>query len=134
MIVDTSALIAILKGEPDAEPLTRLIFEAEKVKISAATLVEARTVVRVHTGPVGARQLESLIRELGIEIIPFTAAQADLATRAIEDFGRRSGSPAKLNPGDCCSYALAAETGESLAFVGEDFVHTDVRDASTGRG
>ena len=80
-------------------------------------------------GAVGRRLLDSLVKEARIVTVPLTAAQADLASQAFTDFGRGSGSLAKLNYGDCFSYALAAETGENLLFVGDDFTRTDLRSA-----
>lgn len=80
-------------------------------------------------GAIGRRLLDSLVKEADIAVVPLTAAQTDLASQAFTDFGPGSGSPAKLNYGDCFSYALSAETGEDLLFVGDGFAHTDLRSA-----
>ncbi|WP_163542465.1 type II toxin-antitoxin system VapC family toxin [Occultella kanbiaonis] len=130
MIVDTSALIAILVGEPAARTFARALAESE-VKISAATLVEARAVVTSKLGPTHLRQLDALLRETQVLVVPFDEQQAAVAGDAYRDFGRGSGHPARLNLGDCFSYALAATTGEPLLFKGRDFNHTDLRSAVT---
>ncbi|WP_120006878.1 type II toxin-antitoxin system VapC family toxin [Nesterenkonia muleiensis] len=129
MVVDTSALVAVLRNEAAAAAVLKALRHAPSLTMSAAALVEARAVMSSKAGPVGRRLLDSLIREVQIATVPLSAAQADLASQAFTDFGRGSGSPAKLNYGDCFSYALAAETGEELLFVGDDFTHTDLRSA-----
>lgn len=129
MIIDTSALIAILRNEPATPRIKDALRQAESRQISAATLVEARVVMTSKTGASGRRHLDSLVKEARIETVDVTPVQADLASQAFTDFGRGSGSPAKLNYGDCFSYALAADTGEALLYVGEDFTHTDLRSA-----
>lgn len=129
MIVDTSALVAVLHNEAAATAVLRALRHAPSLKISAATLAEARVTMSSNAGPVGRRLLDSLVREAQIATVPLSPAQADLASQAFTDFGRGSGSPAKLNYGDCFSYALAAETGEELLFVGDDFTQTDLHSA-----
>lgn len=129
MIIDTSALIAILRNEPATPRIKDALRQAESRQISAATLVEARVVMTSKTGASGRRHLDSLVKEARIETVDVTPVQADLASQAFTDFGRGSGSPAKLNYGDCFSYALAADTGEALLYVGDDFTHTDLRSA-----
>lgn len=129
MIVDTSALVAILRNEPETPKIKNALRRASSRSISAATLVEARVVMTSKAGAVGRRHLDSLIKESRIEVIDVTPAQADLASQAFTDFGRGSGSQAKLNYGDTFAYALAAHTGEELLFIGDDFTHTDLRSA-----
>jgi ribonuclease VapC len=122
MIVDSSALISLFRKESDAEtPLDRIL-NAERVRVSAATLVEA-TMVAADEG--GADDFAQLIRDLGIEIMPF---DANPAAHAIEGFMRfgKGRHPARLNLGDLFSYALARATNESLLFKGGDFARTDV--------
>lgn len=126
MIVDTSALIAILLGEPGARPFLRRLV-AEPVAISAATLVETRIVMSTRRGALGGRRLQALLRDVEAEVVAVDAEQADAASDAYRDFGRGSGHPARLSYGDCFSYALAAVRNEPLLFKGDDFAHTDVK-------
>lgn len=126
MIVDTSALIAALLNEVGADRILRAL-AGGSTRISAATLVEARVVARAKSGPEGERRLEQLLRVAQVEVVPFDGKQADVACDAYRDFGKGSGHPAKLNLGDSFSYALASVAGESLLYVGDDFVHTDIR-------
>ncbi len=130
MIVDTSALIAILRDEPEAERFTRLVADADRILLSAAGYVEAGAVVDRADDPTVARRLDRLIEIAGIELEPVTAHQAEIARAAYRDFGRGSGHPARLKLGDCFAYALASETGEPLLFKGDDFGETDVASAT----
>ena len=125
MIVDSSVLVAILRDEPDAGTYTRAIETADRTSLSAATYLEASVVVTQALHP----RLDELVREMDAELVPFDAEQAQLARRAYADYGKRSGSPARLNLGDCFSYALAKATGRPLLFKGDDFRHTDVTPA-----
>ena len=129
MIVDTSALIAILRDEPDAMKYARAIALAAIRRISAANYVETAAVIDASRDPVASRRFDDLLREAELVIEPVTAAQARIAREAYRDFGRGSGHPAKLNFGDCFAYALARETGEPLLFKGKDFARTDIRPA-----
>ena len=126
MIVDTSALIAILRDEPEAPACARAIEAASRRRISAANFVEAAIVIDGSRDPVASRRFDDLLREAQAEIEPVTEAQARIAREAYRDFGRGSGHPARLNFGDCFAYALARTTGEPLLFKGDDFTHTDV--------
>ncbi len=126
MIVDTSAIVAIALHEPQRTELLDVLLDAAHPKMSAATLVEVGAVLTRRLAPEDFRRVERLIAQLGIETVPFDAAQAASATRAYRDFGRGSGHPAGLNLGDCYSYALADVTGEPLLFVGDDFTHTGI--------
>lgn len=127
MIVDTSAVVAILKAESGYEALATAILADPDPQMSAATLVELYAVADVRGQPAQGRRVDSLLAILHIRIVPFDADQAGIAREAYRDFGKGSGHPAKLNLGDCFSYALAASTGESLIFTGTDFSHTDLR-------
>lgn len=128
MIVDTSALCAILTGEPErADLLDRVL--AAPARMSAASYLETGIVVDRVGDPVLSRRLDELIAELGIEVVEVTPAQARVARAAYRDFGRGTGHPAALNFGDCFSYALAADSGEPLLYKGEDFSHTDLQRA-----
>ncbi|HUZ43238.1 MAG TPA: type II toxin-antitoxin system VapC family toxin [Acidimicrobiales bacterium] len=126
MIVDTSALIAILKEEPDAGRYVVALAEAPKVRLSAGSYLETAIVVDSNGDPVLSGRLDQLLAAAEAKIEPVTPAQAELARRAYRDFGRRSGHRAKLNFGDCFAYALAKDTGEALLFKGQDFVYTDL--------
>lgn len=126
MIVDTSAVVAIVLGEAQGEQLAEVLLDATAPKMSAATLVEVNAVLTRRLRPEDQRRIERLLVVWEIEIVPFDAEQAEIASRAYRDFGRGSGHPAALNLGDCYSYALADVTGEPLLYVGDDFAHTDV--------
>lgn len=129
MIIDTSALVAILRSEPERTSFEEVIVQDPFPRISAATYLEAGIVVDGRGSPVLGRILDSLIASAEIRIEPVTAAQAMIARQAYRDFGRGSGHPAQLNFGDCFSYALAKDLDEELLFKGDDFAHTDVRPA-----
>ena len=125
MIVDSSAVVAIANGEPEAEEFALLIERSTETGMAAPTLVESALVL----GELGQEFLDTFIRRAGIEVVTFDAAQAGLARHAHRHFGRGSGSPAGLNLGDCFSYALARHTGRPLLFKGDDFIHTDITSA-----
>ena len=125
MIIDTSALMAILEQEPEAERMARAIGSASGSRLSSATLVEAGIVVQARRGEEGARDLDLLIAKLAISVAPFTASQANLARKAYRDYGRGR-HPAALNFGDCFAYAIAKETSEPLLAKGNDFRQTDL--------
>ncbi|HEV2440428.1 MAG TPA: type II toxin-antitoxin system VapC family toxin [bacterium] len=129
MIIDTSALLAILRDEPEAIACAEAIQRASRRRLSAVSFVETAAVVDGSRDPVASRGFDDLLREAQINIDPVTEAQARIARDAYRDFGRGSGHPAKLNVGDCFSYALAKVAGEPLLFKGGDFVHTDVKQA-----
>ena len=125
MILDTSALIAILYREPEAENFVQRIHEAETCRMSVATWLELAIVVERQLGPEGTRQAEIFLRRAGIVIEPLTVEQGELARQGFLDFGKgryRAG----LNYGDCFAYALAKATGEPLLFKGNDFSQTDI--------
>lgn len=130
MIVDTSALIAIIRNEPEAEQFARLISKSDRVRLSSVSYVEAGAVLDRGGSPVVARQLDRLIDASGIELESVTPQHARIARAAYRDFGKGSGHPARLNFGDCFSYALASETGEPLLFKGDDFTQTDIAPAT----
>lgn len=127
--MDTSALIAILSNEPEAFPFSEAIIAADAALISAATVHEANCVVaRGGYGRI-AGNVDELIADLGIHQIDFAGEQVAAARRAYLAFGRGSGHPARLNMGDCFSYALAKTRDLPLLFKGDDFIHTDIRPA-----
>jgi ribonuclease VapC len=129
MIVDTSALIAILRDEPEAGACARAIENSAVRRVSAANFVEAALIIDASRDPIASRRFDDLIREAEIRIEPVTEAQARVAREAYRDFGKGSGHAAKLNFGDCFAYALAKITGEPLLFKGDDFIQTDIMPA-----
>ena len=126
MIVDSSALIAVVRREPDAAVYARALVLAAERRISAATYVEAGVVADKDKDPVASHLYDRLIARHRIVIEPFTAEQAHVARQAYREFGRGSGHPARLNFGDCITYALAKVLDEPLLFKGDDFGHTDI--------
>jgi ribonuclease VapC len=126
MIIDSSALIAILRDEPGANVCAIAIEKNVNRRLSAANFVETALVIDGSRDPIASRRFDDLIREAQIVIEPVTEAQARIAREAYRDFGKGSGHPAKLNFGDCFAYALARTTGEPLLFKGDDFNHTDI--------
>ena len=130
MIVDSSALVAILKREPERQRFTQLLKDAAEVRISAATYFEVSIVIDSARDPITSRMLDDLIESSKILIEPFTVDQVQIARQAYRDFGRGSGHRANLNFSDCFAYALARAKREPLLYKGDDFVHTDVRSAT----
>jgi ribonuclease VapC len=126
VIVDSSALIAILRREPDAPTYAAALTTAVEPRMSAASYVEAGIVADGGKDPVAMRVYDNLIAYNHIVIEPFTAEQARIAREAHRDFGRGSGHRARMNYGDCMTYALAKVTGLPLLYKGDDFGHTDV--------
>lgn len=126
MIVDSSAIVAIILAEIDAPGLALALASTEAPKMSAANWLEASIVVDSARDPIASRRFDQLLQEAGVSIVPVTAEHAAIARQAYRDFGRGSGGPAKLNFGDCFAYALAVSLREPLLFKGNDFVHTDV--------
>lgn len=127
MIVDTSAIIAIATGEPEAEDFVRRISAASPRRLSSASYLESGIVLDGRRNPILTRDLDALLERCDITVEPVTVEQARIARQAYRDFGRGSGHPARLNFGDCFAYALAKDMDEELLFKGDDFIHTDVR-------
>ena len=126
MILDTSALVAVLYGEPEARDFVERIRAADVCRISVANHVELSMVVESQLGPNGTRQADAFLRRAGFVVEPVTIEQGDLARQAFLDFGKGR-HKAGLNFGDCFAYALARATGEALLFKGDDFALTDIR-------
>lgn len=124
MIIDASAIIAILNEEPEAATFSRHI-EERGGRVSAATFLEASIVA----GPSRHRDLDEMLAEAGISVTPVDERQARAARAAYARYGKGSGSPSRLNFGDCFAYALAKVSGEELLFKGDDFTYTDVEPA-----
>ena len=129
MIVDTSALVAILKHEPERLAFAKALDEAENLHISAATYLEFSIVIDSRGDPALSLEIEETIERFNIQIEPVTAEQAKIARQAYRDYGKGSGHAANLNFGDCFSYALARDKREPILYKGGDFVHTDLRSA-----
>ena len=126
MIIDTSVIVAVIRREPEADVFGDWIIRAPVRRMSAASYVEVSAVIDGQRNPMISAALDLLIREMRIDIAPFTATQAEIAREAYRRFGRGSGHPARLNMGDCFSYALARDLGEPLLFKGGDFALTDI--------
>src|SRR5437660_4946034 len=129
MIIDTSAIIAILRDEPEAPSFANAIAGAVTRRISAVNYVEAGAVIDASRDPVASRCFDDLFRAAELVIEPVTESQARIAREAYRDFGKGSGHPAALNFGDCITYALAKSAGEPLLFKGDDFTRTDLASA-----
>ena len=123
MIVDSSAIVAMLREEPEVDAMITALVGADNSAISAANYLEAAIVIDRDRNPLESAKLDGLLVRFGIAIAPVTEAQARLARQAYRDFGKGSGHPAMLNYGDCFAYALAAERGEPLLYKGNDFAH-----------
>ena len=129
MIIDTSAVIAILKNEPESDAFSEAIEAAKVVRISAASYLESNIVIGRCKNPILTARLEEILENPGLQVEPVTAAQAKIAWKTYRDYGKGSGHPANLNVGDCFSYALAREKREPILYKGDDFGHTDLRNA-----
>ena len=129
MIVDSSAIIAILKREQTWTALSEKLDAAKSACISAANYLETSIVVDGWKNPILSREFDELIERFGIALEPVTEVQAKIARQAYRDYGKGSGHAANLNFGDCFSYALAREKREPLLYKGDDFGHTDLRSA-----
>ena len=133
IVVDSSAAIAILFEEPSQDALMDRLTEVARNQrfISAASYLETGSVIagRIDEPPRTQDLLDGLLEMLGVEVAPLTERQAKIGIQARIRFGRGSGSPAKLNLGDCYAYALAKDLDAPLLFIGDDFTHTDIRSA-----
>ena len=131
MVIDTSALIAVLLDEPERRRFIDRIEAADVRRVSAATFVETSIVLEARYGAAGVRDLDLLFSRAEAQVVPVDFEQAQLARHAFARFGRGR-HPAGLNFGDCFSYALARAMAEPLLFKGRDFGLTDVERAETG--
>lgn len=128
MVVDTSALVAVLFGEPERDPFIALLADADDPLISAATLVETSIVMQARTGDEGVADLDELLAAAAVRCVAVDGAQAHAARDAFARFGKGR-APAGLNFGDCFAYALARVADRPLLFKGSDFSQTDVTPA-----
>jgi ribonuclease VapC len=126
LVIDSSAIIAILQDESDARSLASCLEQAASCIMSTATFMECGTVMAHKFGKAGLRDLRTLIELLETELVPVSREHAEIGMAAYERYGRGSGHPARLNYGDCFSYALAKARNLPLLFKGDDFIHTDV--------
>ncbi len=125
MIIDTSALVAILDQEPEAQRIARTLASTPERMLSAGSLLEIGIVMQARRGDDGTRDLDLLVAKLRVEIVAFTARQAEIARKAFRRYGRGR-HDAKLNFGDCFAYALAKDQSAPLLFKGDNFSQTDV--------
>jgi ribonuclease VapC len=125
MIIDSSALVAILQAESESKALVRAILKDNNRFMSSGNVLETGMLIHARYGDDGTRDLDLLISKLGIDITKFTQQQASIARKAFADYGKGR-HPAGLNFGDCIAYATAKDTGENLLFKGKDFLQTDI--------
>jgi ribonuclease VapC len=125
MVIDSSALVALLLAEPETEAFVSAIAAASDRLLSTASYLETAIVMTARLGPQGQEKLDSLLAGLSIVLVPFTSEQARLAVTAFRRYGRGR-HPAGLNYGDCFTYALTKLTGDRVLFKGNDFSHTDL--------
>jgi ribonuclease VapC len=126
VVIDTSALLAILLSEPEAAKRTEAIIEADRRVMGAPTLVEASAVMLARKGQQGTIALDALVARLGIEVVPMSAHAGELARDGYSRYGKGVGTPGVLNFGDVLSYGVARAEGEPLLYKGGDFARTDV--------
>ena len=129
MVIDTSAVIAILLGEPEANAIANAIALDNNRLISTFSFLEASIVIEAKKGESGGRELDLLLHHIQAEIVSMNSEQTDIARKAWREYGKGR-HPAGLNIGDCCSYALAKISGEPLLFKGDDFSKTDISTVS----
>jgi ribonuclease VapC len=126
IVVDTSAIIAIIQAEPECTTFLDHVRRADRALISAVSMLEAGMVLRARRGPAGVAELADLVEAMGIEVVPFDAALADGALAAFAVYGKGLHPQARLNLGDCATYALAKAMSAPLLFKGDDFPATDI--------
>ncbi|HEY4000581.1 MAG TPA: type II toxin-antitoxin system VapC family toxin [Candidatus Xenobia bacterium] len=129
MVIDSSALVAILMGESEAGRMAVALARDPKRLVAAVSVLETAMVLETKKGPAGGREVDLLLHHARIEVVAMSVDQVQLARQAWLRFGKGR-HPAGLNLGDCCSYALAVHSGEPLLFKGADFNHTDVAQAA----
>ena len=130
MVIDSSALIALLLGEPEMADFVAAIAAASTRLVGAPSYLETAIVMLARSGPDAQERVDRLLGELSVQIVPFTHDQAVTAIAAYRQYGKGSGQPAGLNFGDCFTYALAKLKGEPVLFKGNDFSQTDIQSAA----
>ena len=126
MVIDSSALVAVLTNEPEARVMAEAIASDSKRLVGAVSVLETGIVIEARYGPVGGRELDLLLHRCRIDIVPLSSEQVELAREAYRQFGKGN-HPAGLNLGDCATYALSRSTGEPVLLKGQDFSQTDLR-------
>jgi ribonuclease VapC len=126
VVIDTSAVLAWLKQEPERKHIVAALEAHAVCRISAVSLLEAYIVVRAREHPTMLGKLQRFLEEIGAIVMPFDEGQVRLADAAFQRYGKGQGHPAQLNFGDCAAYALAKSLDEPLLFVGNDFAATDI--------
>jgi ribonuclease VapC len=126
MVIDSSALVAILLQEPESDRFMQTAVATPLCLVNAASYLETCMVMIGRSGPLARFQVDRLVQGIRAEIVPFTESQSRRAVDAFLRYGKGRQRGAGLNFGDCCSYALAVETGLPLLFKGDDFGRTDV--------
>ena len=126
IVVDTSAIIAIIQAEPECATFVDCVRRADRALMSAVSMLEAGMVLRARRGPAGVVELVDLVEAMAIEVVPFDAALADGALQAFAVYGKGQHPKARLNLGDCATYALAKAMDAPLLFKGSDFPATDI--------
>ena len=126
IVIDTSAIIAIIQAEPESTTFLDHVRRADRALMSAVSVLEAGMVLRSRRGPTGVAELAAMIEAMAIEVVPFDAAQADSAQLAFSLYGKGINPQARLNLGDCATYALAKAMSAPLLFKGNDFIATDI--------
>ena len=124
-MIDSSAILAVLLAEPEAEMLSQVIADDPTRFMSGFSLLESSVVIEARKGEAGGRELDLLLHRTSVRIVDVSAEQIEIAREAWRRFGRGRHAAA-LNIGDCCSYALARSLGEALLFKGDDFSKTDI--------
>ena len=131
MVIDTSALVAILQNEPETSVFIKAIESADSLRMSVGSFIELSIVIESRLGAEGLRDQDLFLSKAGIELMACNAEQAHIARRAYREYGKGRHA-AGLNFGDCFAYALATFLGEPLLYKGDDFVQTDIENAATG--
>ena len=126
MVIDTSAIVALIEAEPSADALAAAVERDDQRFVSTVSVLEAAIFLESRRPTTARPALDRLLEAFSIEVVAFDADQLTLAREGFRRFGRGQPSAARLNFGDCCAYALAKALSEPLLFVGNDFIHTDI--------
>jgi ribonuclease VapC len=126
MVIDTSAIVALIEAEPSADALAAAVERDDQRFVSTVSVLEAAIFLESRRPTTARPALDRLLEAFSIEVVAFDADQLTLAREGFRRFGRGQPSTARLNFGDCCAYALAKALSEPLLFVGNDFIHTDI--------